>query len=263
MKQDFWKRGIVFAIILLLFGAGVAPSIIGDNAHVENRNDASSDDTVIICLKRYDDKEGLIDDPIGSVSMEDAYILKNELENIWQKHIPISEKTRKSVILLDKIENLQLPLGNILKTSYYQNEPSQSNTSQLYSDNSDDVAFNFITLWGAFCVGQPNIYIITGNRTLKKYVITETPASETWNISFFIEYGIGAILFPFLAWGYFGTAGLFGINTLQIPPSTPNFFLSILIGALFLGFSFKVGDPYISIFEVYVGGAGFALGVPM
>jgi hypothetical protein len=53
MKQVFCKKGMLFGIIFLLLGVVVEPGIIGDWNNIVKRNDGGSEDTVSICLKRY------------------------------------------------------------------------------------------------------------------------------------------------------------------------------------------------------------------
>lgn len=276
MNRNIWKKVSVFTIFGLLIGTVILPNISSSGSFFTNHDYVDIDegkkltkeendiDKVTICLKKYDSKEGIIEVPIGAITIEKALMLKSEFREIWQKNIPVTDKISKSVFLLDEVANIQLPLKNIIKPSDTQNEDTVSITNRILNDRSENDVFNFISLWGAFCLGQPNVYSIGGNRTINKLIIQENPQSNGWNMSFFGEYGISVIMLPFLALGFFGTAGMFGVNTLQNPMfAFPTTFFAFIVGTLFLGLSFKIGDPYLSVFELYIGIAGFPVAFPV
>jgi hypothetical protein len=297
--ENKWKKIVVILLMGLLIGTTLLPNLSGKesflikpNSTVDNqqkplakirkmidsfyRGDTDDtidqiyqnniDDKVTVCLKKYDAEKGLIDRPIGSISFEKACMLKDTLADIWKSSDSLSEKIKASIDQLDEVQGLQFSLKNIFKSSYHQNDDTGISNTRILTTNTNDEVFNFLSGWGAFCVGQPNVYLFIGDRNITKYVIKETTDSENggYNMSFFLEYGASGLMLPFIGWGYFGTAGLFGIDTLQNPMfASPNSFFALIIGTLFVSLSFKIGDPYLSMFELYLGVAGFPIAFPI
>ncbi|MEF8848204.1 MAG: hypothetical protein V5A68_03635 [Candidatus Thermoplasmatota archaeon] len=251
-------------IITLMITTGFTSGLANEMKQKVKTNQENADEKkVTICLKKYDDMGKLVDKPIGFVTIERAYELKNSLKDIWQSNIPITKKTRNSIALLKDIENLDLPLKNFIKSSAHQNENGNSNTTQISTNDAGGEVFNFVSAWGAFCVGQPNVILVFSEHDISTIFKKEYPEGEGYNMSLFEEHGVSGLMLPFFGWGYFGTAGLFGLNTLQWPmfESSPKAFFACIMASLFLGITFKIGEPYISMFEVYFGLAVFPFAV--
>lgn len=266
MNTKFWKKITVIIVLGLLLGTSLLPTISGNERiynkmtdNGKNLKPEKNQSDVTICIKKYDCQKGIVEIPIGSVSLEKANMLKNEFKKIWDKHQSLPEKIRKTLLLLDEETNLKLPNENFIDIlSDYCKYASDS----IYRIDSDNV-FNFISLWGSLCFGQPNVYLVGGNRSIKPIFRSEDPEGDQWNLSLFLEYGISGIMLPFIGLGYIGTLGLLGYNQLPKSMDFPRTFFAFLFGVLFVSISFKIGNPYLSVFELYFGFVGIPVAFPV
>ena len=269
MNNKFWKKGTVFVVLALLLGTSLLPTIMGNdltlntyNSMIDSEGNLETEknqSNVTICIKKYDPQKGIVEIPIGSVSLEKANMLKDEFKKIWDEHQPLTEKMRTTLLLLDKETNLKIPIEKFIEfLSDYQRCASDS----MQQTDSEDM-FNFISFWGALCFGQPNVYLVGGNLSRKKILSYEDPEGEQWNLSLFGEYGIAGIMLPFIGWGYIGTLGLLGYQHCPSTMDFPNTFFAILFGVLFVSISFKIGNPYLSVFELYFGVSGIPIAFPI
>ncbi|MDG6219673.1 MAG: hypothetical protein QCI00_09585 [Candidatus Thermoplasmatota archaeon] len=263
MKQDFWKKGMVFGIIFLFLAVVIAPGIIGDGGNIVKRDDGGSDGTVTICLKRYDpDIKKVIDDPVGTISLEKAQILTEQLSDIWMKELSIQEKIKVSLNLFNDSEMTQFtPIKNVIE-SYNAMTISQYPEGDITNTN---YIFNLLSLWGMFCFGQSTLIgFFAPIYDSFEYIIQEYPAGDGYNMSLFAEYGILGLVVPIMGTGFFGTAGAFGVRTIQNPLFTkPTAFIGLLGFTFLLGISFKFGSPGLSLAELYLGFAVFPLIFPL
>ena len=180
------KKIFVFSILGLLVSTCLLPNLNGRKAvtKIESKCDMVSwkeefndiehmmntdEKKVTISLKKYNDMGDFVDEPIGSVSIERAYDIKDSLNDIWQSNIPISEKTRNSLNLLSGIEGLDLPLKNFIKSSNHQNEDENSKTAQI-SSNKEDAEVLILFLLGEHFVLVNLMYIyLLGIEVLKSF----------------------------------------------------------------------------------------------
>jgi hypothetical protein len=291
MEQSLLKKVCVFIIFMLLLGISIVPTLSGmessslnqycTNAEIKNNAktiqnptfhtswkydsviEDSSTEQVTICLKRYDSqKKKLIDEPVGTISMKKALNLKGQLSDMWKMDSTIDEKIKGSLDLLDNSEIRNIPQVKNIIDAFKEKDIAHHNKGDIFSK---DYVFNVLSFWGMFCFGQPTILgffaPIFDDIELWGKVF---PEGDGYNMSLLFEYGVVGLVFPFMGLGFFGTAGAFGIKTLQdIPFSSPTAFFGFLAFTLFFGISFKFGNPLVSLAELNFGFAGFPIVFPL